>query len=71
MRDAITRVSLSGRIGKPVLTLHGTRDALLPIGRDSDFHTQMVDAAGRDKRHRYQWSRTATTSTSSPTSSRT
>ena len=53
VRDAVTRVSLTGRIGRPMITLHGTRDALLPIGRDSDLYTAMVDAAGRDKRHRY------------------
>ena len=39
VRQAVQRVSLSGRIGKPMLTLHGTIDTLLPIARDSDVYT--------------------------------
>ena len=41
------KVALTGRIGKPLLTLHGTLDALLPIATDSDVYDRMVDAAGR------------------------
>ena len=31
VQDAVAKVSLTGRIGKPMITLHGTLDALLPI----------------------------------------
>ena len=31
-QDACARASLTGRIGKPLITLHGTLDTLLPIG---------------------------------------
>jgi fermentation-respiration switch protein FrsA (DUF1100 family) len=53
VRRAIARVSLSGRIGKPMLTLHGTLDSLLPPAVDSDVYTRMVSAAGRARIHRY------------------
>ncbi|MGH2715732.1 MAG: tannase/feruloyl esterase family alpha/beta hydrolase [Solirubrobacteraceae bacterium] len=53
VKDAVGRVSNSGRIGKPMLTLHGTLDALLPIRTDSDVYTRMVRAAGRGPIHRY------------------
>ena len=46
-------MSLTGRIGKPLLTLHGTLDALLPIRTDSDVYTRMIRAAGRGALHRY------------------
>ena len=52
-RTPSARVSLTGRIGKPMLTLHGTLDALLPIRTDSDVYTRMVRAAGRGALHRY------------------
>ena len=44
VRDAVDRVSLTGKIGKPMLTLHGTLDTLLPIREDSDVYDRMVDA---------------------------
>ncbi len=53
VKDAVGRVSLTGRIGKPMLTLHGTLDALLPIRTDSDVYTRMIRAAGRGGLHRY------------------
>ncbi len=53
VKDAVGRVSLTGRIGKPLLTLHGTLDALLPIRTDSDVYTRMIDEAGRGSLHRY------------------
>jgi dienelactone hydrolase len=52
VRNAVNRVSLSGRIGKPLLTLHGTLDALLPIRTDSDVYARLVQAAGRGVRGR-------------------
>jgi hypothetical protein len=53
VRRAIERISLTGRIGKPMLTLHGTLDALLPISTDSDVYDRMVDRAHRGSLHRY------------------
>ncbi|MFJ8586703.1 tannase/feruloyl esterase family alpha/beta hydrolase [Streptomyces sp. NPDC093595] len=50
---AVERIALTGRIGKPLLTLHGTLDVLLPIGRDSDVYARMVRDAGRGGLHRY------------------
>lgn len=51
--DAIGRVALTGRIGKPLLTLHGDLDALLPIRTDSDVYSGMISEAGRASMHRY------------------
>src|SRR3954449_9874550 len=53
VHDAMRRVGLTGRIGKPLLTLHGTLDALLPIATDSDIYTRMIGAAGHAADHRY------------------
>lgn len=53
VKDAVAKVSLTGRIGKPMITLHGTLDALLPISENSDHYAQMVKDAGRQHLHRY------------------
>ena len=53
VKDAVGRVSLTGRIGKPMLTLHGTLDALLPIRTDSDVYARMIRDQGRGGLHRY------------------
>ncbi|MFE0648720.1 tannase/feruloyl esterase family alpha/beta hydrolase [Streptomyces sp. NPDC059534] len=50
---AVAKVALTGRIGKPLLTLHGDLDTLLPIATDSDVYAGMIDARGRGKLHRY------------------
>jgi hypothetical protein len=50
---AVERISLTGRIGKPLLSLHGTLDTLLPITRDSDVYDRMITDAGRGALHRY------------------
>ncbi|WP_431879407.1 alpha/beta hydrolase family protein [Amycolatopsis sacchari] len=50
---AVDRIALTGRIGKPVITLHGTLDSLLPISRDSDVYDRMITNAGRGSLHRY------------------
>jgi Tannase and feruloyl esterase len=50
---ATRRISLTGRIGKPLITLHGTLDTLLPISRDSDVYARMIAAEGRADLHRY------------------
>jgi hypothetical protein len=53
VKDAVASVSLTGNIGKPMLTLHGTLDALLPIKTDSDVYTEMINDAGKGGMHRY------------------
>ncbi len=53
VRRAMQRIALTGRIGKPLITVHGTLDALLPISRDSDVYARMVRQAGRGGLHRY------------------
>jgi len=53
VRDAVRRIELTGRIGRPMITLHGTLDTLLPIGRDSDVYRALIEQAGRGQAHRY------------------
>ncbi|MEU1038483.1 tannase/feruloyl esterase family alpha/beta hydrolase [Streptomyces sp. NPDC005551] len=50
---AVARVALSGRIGRPLITLHGDLDALLPRTADSDVYARMIDDSDRGDRHRY------------------
>ncbi|MEU6059626.1 tannase/feruloyl esterase family alpha/beta hydrolase [Streptomyces sp. NPDC047097] len=52
VRRAVGRIGLTGRIGKPLITLHGTLDVLLPIGKDSDVYARMVRQQGRGALHR-------------------
>ena len=53
VKDAVERVSLTGEIGKPMLTLHGTLDALLPIDTDSNVYNRLIEDAGKGDLHRY------------------
>lgn len=53
VHDAVGRVSLTGKIKRPMLTLHGTLDALLPISQDSDVYAAMVEGQHRANKHRY------------------
>ncbi|WP_031486053.1 tannase/feruloyl esterase family alpha/beta hydrolase [Streptomyces bicolor] len=53
VRRAVARVALTGRIGRPLITLHGDLDVLLPKAVDSDMYARMVDARGRGALHRY------------------
>ena len=46
-------MQLTGRIGKPMITLHGSLDALLPPSTDSDVYDRLVDRAGSGRLHRY------------------
>jgi hypothetical protein len=50
---AVARVALTGRIGKPLITLHGDLDALLPKAADSDVYARMIDTGGRGGLHRF------------------
>ncbi|GGS21753.1 tannase/feruloyl esterase family alpha/beta hydrolase [Actinokineospora fastidiosa] len=52
VHKAVSRVALTGRLGKPMITLHGDLDTLLPIG-DSDTYAAMIADAGRGHLHRY------------------
>ncbi|WP_433408178.1 3-hydroxybutyrate oligomer hydrolase family protein [Saccharomonospora azurea] len=53
VHEAVERIGLTGEIGKPLLTLHGTLDVLLPISEDSDVYAEMVREQGREHLHRY------------------
>jgi hypothetical protein len=53
VRAAVAKVQLTGKIGRPLLTLHGTLDSLLPIGTDSDVYARLVREARRGALHRY------------------
>lgn len=53
VREALDSVKVTGRIGKPMLTLHGTKDALLPIRTDSDPYVAKLREAGNGPIHRY------------------
>lgn len=44
---AVARISLTGQIRKPLITLQGTYDTLLPIGTDSDVYAKLVRARGK------------------------
>ncbi|REE97287.1 tannase/feruloyl esterase family alpha/beta hydrolase [Thermomonospora umbrina] len=49
----VERLSLNGGIGRPLITVHGTLDALIPIATSSDPYTAMIGEAGRDHLHRH------------------
>jgi hypothetical protein len=51
--DAVRKVQLTGDIRRPMLTVHGTLDALLPIATDSDVYDRLVRDQGRGGLHRY------------------
>lgn len=53
VRAAVQKIALTGRIGKPLITLHGTLDVQLPISEDSDVYAKMVRGAGRGALFRY------------------
>lgn len=50
---ALRKVALTGDLRRPMLTLHGTIDALLPIRTDSDIYDRMVRHHDRGSLHRY------------------
>ncbi len=52
-RAAMRKVELTGDLRRPMLTLHGTFDALLPIATDSDVYTKMIKREHRGRLHRY------------------
>lgn len=52
VREAVREVQLTGRIGRPMITLHGTLDTLLPIKTDSNVYSGLIRDAGKAP-HRY------------------
>ncbi|MFI5696699.1 tannase/feruloyl esterase family alpha/beta hydrolase [Kribbella sp. NPDC051586] len=52
-RAALERVTLTGNIGRPLVTIHGTYDCLLPIAHHSDAYAELVRRAGRSDLHTY------------------
>lgn len=53
VHDAVKRASHSGRIGKPLLTVQGTLDTLLPIEVHGDAYADAIRKQGRGALHRY------------------
>ena len=53
VKRAVRSVELTGDIGKPMLTIHGSLDALLPPATDSDVYDELVEEAGASNKHRY------------------
>ncbi|SDJ54334.1 Tannase and feruloyl esterase [Nonomuraea maritima] len=51
---AMAKIALTGRITKPLITLHGTLDTLLPISRDSDVYAKMVGPHRPFRYHRVE-----------------
>jgi hypothetical protein len=52
VKEAVEKVSLSGNIGKPMLTVTGTYDVLLPIRLHSSRYRALIENAGKGKMHR-------------------
>ncbi|MEV8094513.1 hypothetical protein [Kitasatospora sp. NPDC085879] len=44
---------MTGRVSRPLITLQGTYDVLLPINRTGDVYDRMVTDSGRGDLHRY------------------
>jgi hypothetical protein len=53
VKDAVASVQLTGAIGKPMLTIQGTLDTLLPPATDADVYDRLIDRAGAGALHRY------------------
>lgn len=52
--QAVRRIALTGNIKRPLTTIHGTYDSLLPITQDSDVYAAMVRKAGKAHLLEYQ-----------------
>ena len=52
VRRAVARIENTGRIGRPLLSLHGTLDPLLPPGLQGEAYAELVREAGAAARHR-------------------
>jgi hypothetical protein len=49
----LQEVANTGNIQRPLITLHGDNDSLLPIATDSDLYAQLVARAHKSQRYRY------------------
>ena len=49
----IQEVANTGNIQRPLITVHGDQDSLLPIATDSDIYAQLVARAHKSDRYRY------------------
>ncbi|SFQ38577.1 3HB-oligomer hydrolase (3HBOH) [Actinomadura madurae] len=49
----VARLGMTGRIGKPMITVQGTLDTLLPIKVHGDAYARKIRAQGRGGLHRY------------------
>ena len=52
VKEAVEKVSLNGDIGKPMLTVTGTYDNLLPISLHSDRYRSLIQNQGKGEKHR-------------------
>jgi hypothetical protein len=53
VKDAVKKVSLTGKVCKPLITLHGTLDALILMTKSSDVYAELIKREGRSDKHRY------------------
>ena len=53
IKDAVKNVALTGKISKPLITLHGTLDALILMTKSSDVYAELIKREGRSDKHRY------------------
>jgi hypothetical protein len=53
VREAVEKVALTGDIGKPMLTVTGTYDVLLPIRLHSNKYRALIESQGKGSKHRY------------------
>lgn len=53
VKDAVAKVELTGKIKRPMITLHGTLDAFLPASVHSGEYARLVRDAQRERLHRY------------------
>ncbi|HEX6357293.1 MAG TPA: tannase/feruloyl esterase family alpha/beta hydrolase [Actinophytocola sp.] len=54
VKRAVSRIALTGRIGKPLITLQGTLDTLLPISQSGDVYAAMVQNKRLHRYHRIE-----------------
>ncbi|MEV6109760.1 tannase/feruloyl esterase family alpha/beta hydrolase [Streptomyces sp. NPDC051940] len=52
VRRAVARISLTGRLARPLISVQGGLDALTPPSRHAAAYDRLVDAAGRSRLHR-------------------
>ncbi|PVG81376.1 tannase/feruloyl esterase family alpha/beta hydrolase [Nocardioides gansuensis] len=53
VKEAVRIVELTGNIQRPLITLHGDLDALLPMRTDSNIYDELVEDSHQARLHRY------------------